>query len=129
MTTELTITESMEYAYTVSLTSEARVGAGVAGAVMGISFENTLGFGGGTVNFRGTTIGASLCNFPNDDYDTSGFSLTTRLHSYTTEFNGKDIMVLYYTVSQVMGYPSFPAVFIWPAGQLTASPWSGKFRK
>ena len=111
VTTELTITESMEYAYTVSLTSEARVGAGVAGAVMGVSFENTLGFGGATVNFRGTTIGASLCNFPSDGYDTGGFSLTTRLHSYTTEFNRKDIMVLYYTVSQVMGLPKLPSSF------------------
>ena len=120
VTTELTITESMEYAYTVSLTSEARVGAGVAGAVMGISFENTLGFGGATVNFRGTTIGASLYNFPNEDYDTGGFSLTTRLHSYTTEFNRKDIMVLYYTVSQVMGLPNLPSRF-YMAGRTTDS--------
>jgi hypothetical protein len=120
VTTELTITESMEYAYTVSLTSEVRVGAGVAGAVMGVSFENTLGFGGATVNFRGTTIGASLCNFPDDDYDTSGFSLTTRLHSYTTEFNRKDIMVLYYTVSQAMGLPKLPSSF-YMAGRTTDS--------
>ena len=111
VTTELTISESVENAYTVSLTMGARVGAGAGGFTMGATFENTLGFGGAKASFRGTTIGATIMNFPGDNYDTSKYSLTTRLHSYMTEFNGKNIMVLYYTVSQVMGLPKLPDNF------------------
>jgi hypothetical protein len=106
VSTELTITESDEHAFTFSLSMESRVGAGVGGGVLGIIFGGSVGAGGAVSSFSGTTIGSSLTNLP-----TTGYSLTTRLHSYTTVFNDKDIMVLYYTVSNVQGLPKLPSSF------------------
>ncbi len=106
VSTELTITESDEHAFTFSLSMESRVGAGVGGGVLGIIFGGSIGAGGAVASFSGTTIGSSLANFP-----TTGYSLTTRLHSYTTVFNDEDIMVLYYTVSNVQGLPKLPSSF------------------
>jgi hypothetical protein len=115
ISTELSITESTGHAFTFSFTLEARVGAGAGGGILGATFSNTTGFGGAVTSFNGTTIGASLSNFP-----TTGYSLTTRLHSYTTEFNDKDIMVLYYTVSNVRGLPKLPSSF-YMAGRTAGS--------
>ncbi len=110
MNTELEITESEEAAYTISMTMGAKVGAGAGGLVMGTTFESTTGFGNSKISFSGTTIGATLNGFPDpekyhSDLDTKAYGLTTWLHSYTTTYEDKKIIVQEFTVEEYYGLP------------------------
>jgi len=116
VSSELSITETEGSAYSISLTLGAKIGAGAGGLTMGTTFESTAGYGGAKASFKNTTIGATLNGFPdpavyNVELDTKQYGLSIRLHSYTTEFEGKDIMVLYYTVENYYGLPKLPENF------------------
>ncbi len=110
--TDLTITETEEHRYSVALNLSYKAGAGAGGITTGITFESSAGYGGATAKFEGTTISSQLNNYPTVyGYNVDGYSLTARLYSYTTEFNGGDIVVLYYTVSNVRARPKLPENF------------------
>ena len=110
--TEFTTTTTEENTYSFSLSLATKFGAGVGGLITGATFESESGYSGSTAKYKGTTFGAELENYPDEDgYATENYSLTARLYSYTKELNGNNVMVLDFTVSNIHGLPMLPENF------------------
>ena len=112
VTTQFTTTTSEENSYGFSLSLATKFGAGVGGLITGATFECESGYSGSTAKYKGTTIGAELENYPDEDgYATKYYNLSTQIYSYTKELNGNDVMVLDFTVSNIHCLPMLPENF------------------